>query len=100
MAHKKYDILPLSLLDEDKLDDSCNLEVLVQKTKWKHFKDDMHNVHTIIIPNNDETIKSTMDLYQEYSNITIKQVACSNLWYREWMMVEPYFEQNLKLASL
>jgi hypothetical protein len=96
-AHKKYDVLPLSLEDEDKLDDTYNLEVLVQKTKREHFKYDMHDVFTIVIPNDDETIASTMDLYTEYSNITIEQVARSNLWYREWM-VAPYFEQNLQLT--
>jgi hypothetical protein len=82
-AHKKYDVFSLSLEDEDKLDDTYNLEVLVQKAKREHFKYDMHDVFTILIPNNDETIASTMDLYQEYSNISIKQVAHSNLWYRE-----------------
>ena len=46
MAHKKYDILSLSLEDEDKLDDTYNLEVLVQKTKREHFKYDMHDVFT------------------------------------------------------
>jgi hypothetical protein len=38
-----------------------------------------------------------MDLYQEYSNITIEQAARSNLWYREWM-IAPYFEENLQLT--
>jgi RecA-family ATPase len=37
MAHKKYNILSLSVKDEDKLDDSCNLVVLVQKTKRENF---------------------------------------------------------------
>jgi hypothetical protein len=41
MAHKKYNILPLSLKDEDKLNDMYNLEVLVQKTKREYFKYDM-----------------------------------------------------------
>jgi hypothetical protein len=32
-AHKKYDVLPLFLEDEVKLDDTYNLKVLIQKTK-------------------------------------------------------------------
>jgi hypothetical protein len=97
-AHKKYDILPLSLKDKDKLDDTYNLEVLVQKTKRENFKYDMHDVFTIVIPDENEAIKARMDLYQDYSNIRIEQVARSNLWYIEWM-IEPYFEQNLQLTN-
>jgi hypothetical protein len=43
-VHKKYDVMPLSLDDEDKLDDTYNLEVLVQGTKRAHFKYDMHDM--------------------------------------------------------
>jgi hypothetical protein len=32
-VHNKYDVMPLSLNDEDKLDHTYNLEVLVQRTK-------------------------------------------------------------------
>ncbi len=84
-AHKPYDLMPLSLDDEDKLDDTYNLEVLVSKTKRAHFRYDMYNIFSIIIPNDDESIKEVKDLYSDYSNITIKQVARSNLWYRKWM---------------
>ena len=96
-AHKPYDLMPLSLDDEDKLDDTYNLEVLVSKTKRAHFRYDMYNIFSIIIPNDDESIKEVKDLYSDYSNITIKQVARSNLWYREWM-ANVYFEQNLELT--
>ena len=96
-VHKKYDVIPLSLDDEDKLDDTYNLEVLVQRTKREHFKYDMHDVFTVVIPNADGTVKETKDLYSDYSNITIEQVARSNRWYREWM-VAAFFEQNLQLT--
>jgi hypothetical protein len=52
-VHKKYDVLPLSLEDKDKHNDTYNLEVLVQKTKREHFKYDIHNVFTIVIPNDE-----------------------------------------------
>jgi hypothetical protein len=57
----------------------------------------MYNIFSIVIPNNDETIKEVKDLYSDYSNITIEQVARSSLWYREWM-ANVSFEQNLKLT--
>jgi hypothetical protein len=96
-AHKLYDLMPLSLDDEDKLDDTYNLEVLVGKTKRAHFRYNMYDIFSIVIPNNDETIKEVKDLYFDYSNITIEQVARSNLWYRKWM-ANVYFEQNLELT--
>jgi hypothetical protein len=96
-AHKLYDLMPLSLDDEDKLDDAYNLKVLVQKTKREHCKYDMHNIFSIIIPEEDGSIQEVKDLYSDYSNITINQVARSNLWYREWM-VDSYFEENLQLT--
>jgi hypothetical protein len=37
-AHKLYNLIPLSLDDEDKLDDTYNLKVLVGKTKRAHFR--------------------------------------------------------------
>jgi hypothetical protein len=36
-AHKLYNLMPLSLDDKDKLEDTYNLEVLVGKTKRAHF---------------------------------------------------------------
>lgn len=74
----------LSLKDEDKLvldDNTYNLQVLV------------HSVFImIVISKDDKTLEQTIDLYTEYSNITIKQAAQSNL------CLSSYFEQNCKLA--
>jgi hypothetical protein len=38
---KKYNVMPLSLHDKDKLDDAY---VLIQRTKQEHFKYDMHDI--------------------------------------------------------
>jgi hypothetical protein len=80
-VHKTYEVMPLLLDDNDKLDNTYNLEVLVQRTKREHFKYDMHGVFTIVIPNTDGTVQEIKDLYLDYSNITIEQVARSNRWY-------------------
>jgi hypothetical protein len=50
----------------------------------------MYNIFSTVI-------KEVKDLYSDYSNITIEQVARSNLWYSEWM-ANVYFEQNLELT--
>jgi hypothetical protein len=97
-VHKKYDVMPLSLDDEDKLDDTYNLEVHVQRTKREHFKYDMNDAFAIVIPNADGSVKEEKNLYSDYSsNITIEQVARSNLWYPQWM-VTSFFEQNIQLT--
>jgi hypothetical protein len=62
-VHKKDDVMPLLLDDEDKLNDTYNLEVLVQMTKQEHFKYDIHDVFMIVIPNADGTVQETKDLY-------------------------------------
>jgi hypothetical protein len=100
LAHKKYEIMPLSLEDEDKLDDTYNLDILIKKTKRSHFTYDMHDVFTIVYPKdapNEEEIESEKDLYTQYPDITIEDVARSNLWYRTWMDPD-FFEQNLSLT--
>jgi hypothetical protein len=49
---------------------SSNPEVKVQ-----HFKYTLRDFFTIIIPNDDEMIEWTIDMYTDHSNITIEQVA-------------------------
>jgi hypothetical protein len=98
-GHKLFDVVPLALNDEDKLDDTYNLDVLIRKMKRLHFMYDMHDVFVIIYPNanNDSQVETTKDLYTEYAQITVADVARSNLWYREWLS-DTWFEQNLQLS--
>jgi hypothetical protein len=97
-GHKKFDLLPLALNDEDKLDDTYSLEVLIRKMKRQHCTFDMQDVFTVIYPNAaDESVESTLDLYTEFAKISIEDVARSNLWYREWLS-DPWFEENLQLT--
>jgi hypothetical protein len=102
LKHKKYDYVPMILNDEDGLDDTYNLDVLINKTYREHCAFDLHDVFTVIIPlhpdneDNDE-VACTMDLYTEYADISIEDVARSNAYYREWL-VDPWFEENLRLT--
>jgi hypothetical protein len=57
----------------------------------------MHNIFSIVIPEDDKSMHEVKDLYSDYSNITTEQVARLNLWYREWM-ADSYFEENLQLT--
>ena len=75
-GHKKFDLLPLALNDEEKLDDTYSLEVLIRKMKRQHCTFDMHNVFTIISPNSaTEAVGFTLDLYTKVAKISIEDVA-------------------------
>jgi hypothetical protein len=52
-VHQKYDLIPLTLSNEDKLNDTYNLEMLVRKTRQAHTDSVMHDVFTIVIPDKD-----------------------------------------------
>jgi len=99
--HKKYDFINLTLSDEDKLDDTYNLDMLVRRTKNAHVNYDMHNVFKILLldPNDpdEKTIIGTKDLYTEFSEITVEQVAASDRFYNQWA-AEDHFSQNLRLT--
>ena len=100
LQHKQYDLMPLSLEDADKLDDAYNLDVLIKYTKQSHYIYDMQDVFLIVYPktgNQANVVDYTKDLYTEYPDITIEDVARSNEWYRTWMN-EKWFVQNLQLT--
>jgi hypothetical protein len=98
-AHTKYDLISLSLTDEDKLDDTYNLSMLIGKTKDHLVQYDMHDVFTILIPdpNDHKKILQEKDLFTEYPSIRIEEVLTSNDWYNKWPMEDTY-QQNLQLT--
>jgi hypothetical protein len=102
LKHKKYDYVPMLLNNEDGLDDTYNLDVLINKTYHEHCTFDLHDVFTIIIalhPENQDNneVDCTLDLYTEYSSISIKDVTWSNSYYRKWML-DTRFKENLCLT--
>ncbi len=84
LSHKKYEPMPLSLEDADKLDDAYNLDVLIKFTKRSHYTYDMHDVFLVVYPKDGteaNMVDYTKDLYSQYADISIKDVAQSNEWY-------------------
>jgi hypothetical protein len=60
----------------------------------------MHDVFLIVYPKTGSeanVVDYTKDLYSEYPDISIEDVARSNEWYRTWMN-EKWFIQNLQLT--
>jgi hypothetical protein len=95
-------LIPPTLSDKDKLDDTYNVEMLVRKTRQAHTDFDMHAVFTAVIPDRDDPTgmkitSTTKDLYKDFARISIEEVANSNAWYRQWPKSETYAE-NLKLT--
>jgi hypothetical protein len=96
LTHKKYDLLSLNVNDEDKLDDTYNLEMQIRKTREAHISFDLQDVFNIIYPNPQvpHEIDQTKDLYNEYATITIEEVALSNRWYNTFP-ADSYYRESL-----
>ena len=90
--------MSLSLSDEEKLDDTYNLELLIRKTREAHMTYDMHDVFTIVIIDSSGMPTASKDLYSEYSEITIQQTADSNKWYKEWTDDDEFAGDNLNVT--
>jgi enolase len=97
--------LPLPLEDADKLDDTYNLDVLIKYTRCSHITYDMHDVFLIVYPKDGtqaNVVDYTKDLYTEYPDISIEDVARSNEWYRNgWLRAGlPRISNSPTLSSL
>jgi hypothetical protein len=95
----KFDLMSMSLKDEDKLGETYNIHILLAKMKAHLVKYDMHDVFTILdVGDDNKTVKAeTKNLFTNYPTITEKEVAKSNKWYNTWPEAETYRE-NLQLT--
>jgi hypothetical protein len=96
----KFDLVSLTLSDEDKLDDTYNLGVLVTKMR-NHLERydcaDVFNVLELDPTNKKKPTGVTTDLFTEYSALMEDQVAESNEWYRVYPK-QNYYRDNLQLT--
>jgi hypothetical protein len=103
VQHTKYNLISLLIDDQDKLDDTHNLEKNIERTRQAMGNYDYDNVFNVV--EQDKTLGSpenlvltnTRDLFKDYPIMTPDEVAWSNKWYRTWT-AEIWFEQNLKLS--
>ena len=95
----KFDLMTLSIKDEDKLDDTYNMHILISKMKAHMIKYDMHDVFTIVnVKADGMNVESEVkNLFTNYSSITEEEVANSNKWYSTWPEEET-FRQDLQLT--
>jgi hypothetical protein len=94
----KFDLLSLSIKDEDKLDDTYNLHILIAKMKAHMIKYDMHDVFQILtVAEDGKKVSDPKSLFSNYSTISEADVAKSNRWYATWPEAGTYRE-NLQLT--
>jgi hypothetical protein len=101
---KKFSLVNLyeNLTDNEKLDGTYSLAMLVAKTKSHHLQYDMHDIFTIVRLQDDGiTPQESQDLYTEYPSISVADVAASNAWYATIPKADkyPYFRENLLLTE-
>jgi hypothetical protein len=102
--HVLYDFMPLTLSDEEKLDDTNSLEMLIKQTHHRSFEFAMHDVLQnilIVDPNylHERDIIQVDNVYKDYMNISIDEIHASNRWYRRWALSTERFEDNLMLSQ-
>jgi hypothetical protein len=79
--HKQFDLISLTITSEDKLDDIYNLEMLIEHMRSSHGDYEMGDVFKIIswgvnpATNELQINGGTRDLYSDYSNLTVENVA-------------------------
>jgi hypothetical protein len=101
--HKLFDLISLAITSEDKLDDTYNLEMLIEHMRSSHSDYEMGDVFKIIswgvdpISGDLQINGGSKDLYSDYSKLSVESVAQSNEFYRTYVDDET-FTENLKLT--
>jgi hypothetical protein len=96
----KFDVVSMTLSDEDKLDDTYNTGI--QVLRFKNHLDwyDCTNVCNIVEfdPTDPTQLTGvTWNLFKDYSSIMERRVAQSNKWFRTYPKKE-YYRDNLQLT--
>jgi uncharacterized protein YbbC (DUF1343 family) len=93
--HDLYDFMHLTLTDEDKLDDTNSLEMLIKQTFHCNYEFDMQYV----LQNIERTMIGFQNLYKDYTKVKIAEVKASTHWYRRWARASERFEEKLMLTE-
>jgi hypothetical protein len=95
----KYHLLNMKIEDPAKLHETYDLAMMINSTRLHHADFDMTDVFTVVIFNTVDSKKllRTVDLYQDYGNVTEKEVAKSNRFYATRVVGDDakLFSQNL-----
>jgi hypothetical protein len=97
----KFDLKLATFSDEDKLDDTYSIGILVNRFKAHCIKYGMHDVMNVVHlqPNKpDEPTGVRSNLFERYSRVPELTVAESCEWFRKYM-VPNYYRENLPLVN-
>jgi len=85
-SFNRFDLMSLALQDENKLDDTYSIGILISKARAALIRYDMHDVFNIAkVKSDGKNLEAgSKDLFTEYSIITEEEVAKSNRWYYTW----------------
>lgn len=101
-SQTKYHLLDMKIEDPDKLKETYDLEMAIDKTRNNHAKFDMTDVFTVVVLDKTDPMKvlRTVDLYKDYGNVTEKEVAQSNRFYATRIHGDSakFLAQNLQLT--
>ena len=96
-SQKKYNFININLDDPDILEDTYNLGMAISRTQVNHSRFDMHDVFSVVDPNNGYTVT---DLYKNHSLLTEEEVAISNEFYLTMTNGNDnkWYQQNMSLT--
>jgi hypothetical protein len=104
--HKLIDLISLAITSEDELDDTYNLEMLIEHMRSYHADYVMEDVYKVVISWGIDPVtgdlninESSKNVYNDYSNLAVEKVplAQSNECYRTYVADET-FTENLILT--
>ena len=92
--------MDLKIEDPDKLEDTYDLEMSLNKTRAHFEKYDMLDVFTIVKQANDPAAYRFTNLFEAYASLTLKEITDSNEWYAT-MTEDPHghFTEDLRLTE-
>ena len=97
-----FNFFDLALDSAEKLEDTYDLQVLLNNAKEHLVTYDTHHVMTIMIYDDSDhkTILREVNLFEDHATVTLQDVARSNYWYSTLLSgnMERWMNQNLKLT--
>jgi hypothetical protein len=97
----KFDLISATFSNEDKLDDTYSIVILVNRFKAHCIKYEIHEVMNVVHlqPNKpDEPTGLGSDLFERYSRVPELTVAESCEWFRKYTILN-YYRDNLQLVN-
>jgi hypothetical protein len=100
VTQTKFAHLDVNIHDPETLKNSCNLDALIKRLKAHHAKYDFSIVFTIVKPDPDDPDDLSKlqhsDLYTDYPQVTLAEVAESNEWWATMTDDNEAYMQDLK----